>query len=136
MRIGAAKRGGVASGLGRRLTAIAVAYALVIQTLFIALGGAQLAAYAADNGSPGFELCLHGANDGPLSPVDVPGHDGDHHCVFCFAGAYQPLPAAAQSLPRHISIEIGGDWSIAAGWLPPRPFEYAIASPRGPPFGA
>jgi hypothetical protein len=136
MGIGRIKCGSTARGFWPRLTAIAVAYTLIIQAFFIVFVGTQLTAGAADNGSPGFELCLHGPQDGPSSPVDGPGHQGGNHCAFCFTGAFQSLAAPPPSRIQHIEINAGVAWWVPLRWLEPQPYRFAIARPRGPPLSA
>jgi hypothetical protein len=136
MGIGVAKRGSAAGGLWRRLTCIAVAYVLVIQTIFIAFVGAQSTASAADEGAPIFELCLNEPHDGPPSPVDVPGHQGYTHCVFCFASAFQSLAAPPQSAFHRLRIEIAAIWSPVDDWRPPTFDQRSKVQARGPPLGA
>src|ERR1700730_4879359 len=86
--------------LWRRLTGVVVIYALVLQSLFFGLVAAPASALAAgDGGFPAFELCQHGPDGAPLAPADVPGHHGDAHCIFCFAGSPHylgpgPLPSS------------------------------------------
>jgi hypothetical protein len=123
--------------LWRRLTGAVVIYALVLQSLFFGFATAPAAALTSvDAGLPVFELCLNGHQDGPLSPADLPGHHGDNHCTFCFAGTHNSLAAPPQYPLAHPIIKAAGaSWAMAIR-LSPRPFQYSIAQPRGPPLSA
>jgi hypothetical protein len=125
--------------LWRRLTGIAVIYALVLQSLVFGLIAAPVSALAAgDDGLPVFELCQHGPDGAPLAPADMPGHHGDAHCIFCFAGTHHylgqgPLPS---SLSGQADLK-----SASLRWSPDNRrvsllSRYSIARPRGPPLSA
>jgi hypothetical protein len=118
----------------RRAIGVVVIYAVVLQTVF--LGFAGVAASASTNeGWPAFELCLSGHQDAPLSPADLPGHHGNTHCIFCFAGThFAPGPPASFSIQR-VNLEIGNVRWPVADWRLSAFFEYSSAQPRGPPFG-
>jgi hypothetical protein len=125
--------------LWRRLTGIAVIYALVLQSLFFGFVAAPASALASvDDGFPAFELCQHGPDGAPVSPADLPGHHGTTHCIFCFAGTHHylaqgPLPLAQLA---QADLKSGSPWwpvdirrvSILS--------KYSIARPRGPPLSA
>jgi hypothetical protein len=69
----------------RRLTACALALALVLQGIAFTFAGARLAAdAAAATDWAGFELCRH---DGGTAPGAPESPAADAHCVFCLAGA-------------------------------------------------
>jgi hypothetical protein len=125
--------------LWRWLTGIVVIYALILQSLLYGLVAAPVPALASsDGGFPAFELCQHGPDGAPLAPADMPGHHGDAHCIFCFAGTAHylgpgPLPSSqfGRADPKSASLWWPADnrrISILA--------RYSIARPRGPPLSA
>ena len=125
--------------LWRRLTGIVVIYALVMQSLFFGLVAAPAFALASGgDGFPAFELCQHGPDGAPVAPADLPGHHGDAHCIFCFAGIHHylgqgPVPSSllGQADLKSASLRWPADnrrVSILS--------RYSIARPRGPPFSA
>ena len=122
----------------RRLTGVMVIYALVLQSLLFGFISAPTLALASVDGFPAFELCQHGPDGAPVSPADLPGHHGDTHCVFCFAGANHHLGPAP--LPLALIRQVDPQSAIA--WWPAnnrRVFvlsKYSIARPRGPPLSA
>jgi len=124
--------------LWRRLTGAVVIYALILQSLLFGFAGAPTAALASVDGFPAFELCQHGPNGAPVSPADLPGHHGDTHCIFCFAGANHflgqgPLPLA---LSRQADLKAEKTWWPADNQRVSILSKYSIARPRGPPLSA
>jgi DUF2946 family protein len=121
----------------RQLIGVVTIYAVIFQSAFLGFAGAPLWANAsADEGLPAFELCLTGAHGAPLSPADQPGHHGDTHCIFCFAGVHHSLTPPPHYLFQQVNFEIGNVWWSAASWRPILRSEYSIARPRGPPVSA
>jgi hypothetical protein len=122
----------------RRLTGVVVIYTLVLQSLIFGFVAAPTLALASVDGSPAFELCQHGPDGAPVSPADLPGHHGDAHCVFCFAGTNHYLGPAP--LPPALISQIDLQSEIALWPVDNRResvlSRYSIARPRGPPLSA
>jgi hypothetical protein len=139
MRIKRPQRGSAGRRLWRRLTGIVVIYALVLQSLLFGLGAAPASALAsADDGFPAFELCQHGPDGAPVAPADLPGHHGNTHCIFCFAGTHQylgqgPLPIA---LIGQVDLKSASPSWPAVNRRVSDLSKYSIARPRGPPLSA
>jgi len=76
----------------RRLVSALAIYALVMQPLLLTIAGSQFAQAAAFDDIALTQLCLHNADGSPVAPSDQknPSH---HHCVQCFAGAFNLLDA-------------------------------------------
>jgi hypothetical protein len=131
--------GSARRGLWRRLTSIVAIYALVLQSLIFGFAAAPAAALASvDGGSPAFELCVHGTDGAPVSPADLPGHHGNTHCIFCFAGGNQylaqgPLPLSPS---WQIDLQAGNALWPADHRRVSILARYSIARPRGPPLSA
>jgi hypothetical protein len=125
--------------LWRRLTGIVVIYALILQSLFFGFVAAPTAALASvDDGFPAFELCQHGPQGAPVSPADLPGHHGNTHCIFCFAGANHylgqgPLPLSPS---WQVQLKAENTWWQADNRRVSLLSKYSIARPRGPPRSA
>jgi hypothetical protein len=119
--------------IARRLTALAVGYLFLVQTLLVGVAGARVAADAIGQGVPAFELCQHGADQN--APA-APDHHHDGSCVCCLAGAHAqpPLPghAALRYAPRAHALA----WAAAVDRHAPSIVAYSIAHPRGPPPSA
>jgi hypothetical protein len=115
-----------------------VIYALVLQSLFFGFVAAPTNALATVDGFPAFELCQHGPDGAPVSPADLPGHHGDTHCIFCFAGTSHCLGPAP--LPLAFGRQV--DPQAETAWWPVDIrrvsvlSKYSIARPRGPPLSA
>jgi hypothetical protein len=122
--------------LGRQLIGVVAIYALILQSVFLGAAGAPPPPNAAaDEGLPAFELCLNGVHNAPLSPTDLPGHQGDIHCIFCFVVAHH-FVWSSYFLFKQVDLAIGNVWwSGISAPLVFRP-EYSIARPRGPPLSA
>jgi hypothetical protein len=118
-------------GALRRLTACALMFALVLQGIAFALGGAGLAAGPANAAAAGFELCRHDGGTAGGAP-ETPA--ADSHCIFCLAGAtYLDTPPAA--LEFHTITFAALSWSFSA-WRLPAATVNASARSRGPPLVA
>jgi hypothetical protein len=139
MRITPQQRSSAERRLWRRLTGMVVIYALVLQSLLFGFVAAPASALAsADDGFPAFELCQHGPAGAPGAPADLPGHQGNTHCIFCFAGTYQylgqgPLPIA---LMGQVDLKLASPWWPAGIRRASNLSRYSIARPRGPPLSA
>ncbi|MGO9700618.1 MAG: hypothetical protein ACLPX7_15300 [Xanthobacteraceae bacterium] len=125
----------ISNRLGRPLLGIVVAYAVAAQSLLVAFGGFALAA-PADTGAPAFELCLHDGQAAPEPSGGAPSHPSCAHCIFCFAGSHHAAAAAPPALFHRIDGEFVDVPSVSDQHALPRPSDYAIASPRGPPARA
>jgi hypothetical protein len=124
--------------LWRRLTGMVVIYALVLQSLLFGLVAAPASALASGDGFPAFELCQHGPDGAPLAPADMPGHHGDAHCIFCFAGTPHLLGPGPQpsSLFGQTDLKSASLWWPADNRRVSILARYSIARPRGPPLSA
>ena len=118
--------------LWRGAVCVVAAYALVLQSLLFGLAAVGDFAGA---GSPGFELCLNGSQDGMPTPAGVPGHHDDNHCVFCPVGAHC-LGAPPQSAFHRLRVEAAAIWSPVDDWRRPAFDQHSNVQARGPPFGA
>jgi hypothetical protein len=115
----------------RQLISCIAAYTLVFHTVWSGVAAAQLAAAVAlDDGFPGFALCLHDVDSGPVLPGD---HTSENHCKFCVAGG-QPFSATALSSPTRIVITDAGKVLFPARDRAVLNFpKYSSSRPRGPP---
>jgi hypothetical protein len=122
----------------RRLTGVVVIYALVLQSLFFGFVAGPTSALASVDGSPAFELCQHRPDGAPVSPADLPGHHGDAHCIFCFAGANHFLGQGAlpPSASQQVALKAATVWWPADNRRVSILSRYSIARPRGPPLSA
>ena len=116
-----------------------LAYAVAAQSLLIALSGFALPAQA-NEGAPGFELCLHDTQGGiqatSEAPAGNPNHSACTHCIFCFAGSYHAVIEAMPAAFHGVHLEIvEAPWAADERGLHRLP-AYSIASPRAPRFGA
>jgi hypothetical protein len=124
----------VARGAWRRVFAVVLVYALVLQG-FLFAGGVAPSMIAADGVAlDGFALCTH---DGaaPATPVAPKQDPACNHCIFCVAGAIY-LTGAPPSAPQSRKIVLSNVvWPLAA----PRLSAFHVhesAWPRGPPTAA
>jgi hypothetical protein len=126
---------GKTGGLWRRMAVGAVVYALVLQGFLFGLAGGQLVANtAADQDSPGFELCLHDGDSTPSAPAPIPG---DHvHCIFCIVGSHHAFVTPSVSPPGMAVAADGIALPPAGDWRRPAPTHQPSAQPRGPPLTA
>jgi hypothetical protein len=135
MGIGWGHLGSGSRRLWRRTVGIVVIYAVVLQSVFLGFAGVPASA-STDGALPGFELCLNGHQDGPLSPADLPGHHGNTHCIFCFAGTHFASGPPPLTFFQRIDLEIGNAWWPLDNWRLSDFYEYSRFQPRGPPLGA
>jgi hypothetical protein len=119
--------------LWRQLLSCALAYALVLQGILFALGGAQLAAAASAEAAPSIEICLH-------DPADAAGLPDSHadskaHCPFCLTAAHQAIATPCGcSAPIIRSPSATMLWPASVGTATSTRF--LSHPPRGPPLGA
>jgi hypothetical protein len=116
--------------MGRQLAALALIYALLLQSLVFAFGSGRFAAAAQ---WPGFELCVRGG--GGLDRGDIPQHPAtDEHCIFCLAGvAY--LLGAPHAPPFHTVAFAAVSWPFVV-WRLSATTVNASTRSRGPPPAA
>lgn len=119
-------------GLGRRVVAGALVYALVLQAFAFAAEIAQ-AGSASAQPAAGFVLCTHG---GGAALPDTPAPRGDNHCPFCLAGIALYVNASPPGAPRGSALVF-----VCAAWPAAAPSLVALfvsesAWPRGPPSAA
>jgi hypothetical protein len=119
----------------RRLVGAAVIYALIMQPLLL-VAGAQLANASALDGFSVSQLCMHELDGNPVSPADQPKLPADHHCSFCFAGAFHLLDAPRPLTVQHISPEVSSVRQSAHPLRLSSFSRYSVARPRGSPLGA
>jgi hypothetical protein len=121
-----------AGPLWRQLLSCALAYALVVQGMLFALGGARQAAASAD-AVPAIEICLH-------DPADAAGlpdgrADSKVHCPFCLAAAHQAIATpcgCSEQIVRAAGATMS--WPVSADATTSSTF--LSHRPRGPPLGA
>lgn len=115
----------------RRLTASLLVFALVLQSLGLAVAGTRLSPERASTDWAGFEICHHDAGTPEQPSPDQPAVD--IHCIFCVAGPAFVLepPPALVTLFQPIEIALA-PWPLVAWRLAPATVD-ASARPRGPP---
>jgi hypothetical protein len=121
-------------GAWRRVFAVALVYALVLQG-FLFAGGVAPAEIATDGAAlAGFALCTHNGA-GPAAPVTPAQDPVCTHCIFCVAGAVYLTGALPSVLQSHKIVLSNVVWPLAA----PRLSAFHVhesAWPRGPPTAA
>jgi Protein of unknown function (DUF2946) len=124
--------------VGRQLAAVAVIFALILQSVALAASTGPTANTATDPGWIAFELCHHngsGDDGGNASaPADAP-ENSDAHCIFCLAGASYALQAPLPNVAFHIITITIAPWIFTVWRLPALTVD-ASARPRGPPSTA
>jgi hypothetical protein len=116
----------------RSMVGLMVSYVFAIQSVFAGLSG-LVPASNADPSWRVFELCLHGAQGAPVSPIRLPGDICGDHCILCVS---QHLLSPPPSKFERLDVEVG---SVNLPMDNRCPFSingYLIASPRGPPLEA
>jgi hypothetical protein len=122
-------------GIWRRAIGVLVIYAVLLQSALLGFAGVA-ASVSGDDSYPAFELCLNGHQGGPLAPNDLPGHQGDTHCIFCFAGTHFAAGPPPLSSFRRFTLEITSIWWPLDEWRLPDFYDDSSALPRGPPLDA
>jgi hypothetical protein len=120
----------------RQFIGCLAAYALALHGILVAFSGLPVAAgNASDDGTLGFELCLH--DRGALSP-DTPSAPArvDVHCKFCVAHAHSSLAVPTPSGVRLMLDTAGTPLRVAPGRHAANSFRYFRKQPRGPPLTA
>jgi hypothetical protein len=118
----------------RRLVSAVAVYALVMQPLFLAVVGTQLAQVSALDEASLSQLCLHQTDGNPSVPADRQTNPANEHCLLCFAGAFHLLDAPKPTV-SYANLE-------SSKLRQSRPLRltsssrYSVARPRGPPFSA
>jgi hypothetical protein len=122
--------------VGRQFAATILIFALVLQSVALAVAAGRLSDNAAtDPNRAGFEVCRH---NGPASgdgDTAVPGSAPERfgaHCIVCLAGAPHALEAPISSAEFRVLILTIVPWTFTAWRLPVRTVD-AGAWPRGPP---
>jgi hypothetical protein len=131
--------------VSRQLAAVAVIFALVLQSMAVASATGRLVSNAAGMGPdwPSFEICLH---NGPAKAdgntdagnAAAPGGSPEHavvHCIFCLAGSGHALEALLPNADFHIIVRASAPWPFTEWRLPVLTVD-ASARPRGPPPAA
>ena len=120
----------------RQFIGCLAAYALALHGILVAFSGLPVAAgNTGDDGTPGFELCLH--DRGALLP-ETPGApaSSDVHCKFCVAHAQSVLAAPPPSGVRLMLATAGTLLRVAPERHAASSFRYFRKQPRGPPLTA
>jgi hypothetical protein len=127
--------GRLGRSMGRQFAATILIFALVLQSVALAVAAGRLSDNAAtDPNRAGFEVCRHNSpasDDGDAAVPGAPERFGAH-CVVCLAGAAHALEASISSAEFHVLILTIVPWTFAAWRLPVRTVD-AGAWPRGPP---
>jgi hypothetical protein len=113
---------------------MALIYALVMQSLLLAIVGAQLANASAIDDLSLSQLCQHATDGSPLSPADQQKHPAAGHCAICFAAAFHLLDAPPPVTIQRARSETS---SVRRSVHPLRLSSfsrYSVARPRGPPL--
>jgi hypothetical protein len=108
----------------------------MMQPLFLAVVGTQLANASALDDFSLTQLCLNATNGGPAAPTDQPRHHGHNHCIFCFAGAFHLLDAPQPLTIKHVSLVVSEVRQLAHPLRLSVFSQYSVARPRGPPLSA
>jgi Protein of unknown function (DUF2946) len=121
---------------GRRFAAAVLVFALMLQSVALAVATGRLANnVAADPNWATFELCRHNGPSSDGGDAAAPGSAPERfgaHCVFCLAGAPYALEAPLASAEFHVLILTIVPWAFTAWRLPALPLNTS-ARPRGPP---
>ena len=120
----------------RRLVSAAAIYALVMQSLLLAVAGTQLAQASALDDVSLSQLCLHNSDGNPVAPADQEKHPAQDHCLLCFAGAFHLLDAPRPVTVASVSQQFSKLRQSARPLLLASFSRYSAARPRGPPFSA
>jgi hypothetical protein len=130
--------------VSRQFTAVALAVALMLQSMAVAVASGHMVAKAADSDPnwPGFEICLHNgpaqaggnADAGNATPGGAPEGSGSH-CIFCLAGPGHALDALLPGADFHVIVNVIAPWRFTE-WRLPAVTVDASARPRGPPPAA
>jgi len=103
-----------------------------MQPLLLTIAGSQLAQAAAFDDIALAQLCLHNSDGSPVAPSDqkYPSH---HHCMQCFAGAFNlldaPQPISVASVNQEFRKVHHAGPRLRLSWAS----QYSVARPRGPP---
>jgi hypothetical protein len=123
--------------VSRQFSAMALIFALMLQSMAVAAAAGPIVA-GADPNWPGFEICLHNgaaqADGNAATPGGAPEHSGVH-CIFCLAGSGQALEAPLPNADFHIIERASAPWPFTEWRLPAFTVD-ATARPRGPPPAA
>jgi hypothetical protein len=121
--------------LARPFVGIIVAYAIAISAFAAVISGLHIAAGSNEPGQA-FELCIHDAQGGPVSPGEPADRSCVQHCLFCFANLNLAFVAPDGSAARTVVFETQlVSWQADDSRLP-QTSRYAIPRPRGPPLSA
>ena len=117
----------------RRLTGWIAIYALVLQGIFVGLAGP----HHATGFAPGYEICLHDAEDAGLAPSEVPSKDnGKIHCPSCAVGGHQVVGPTRVSVPGFVISDAGKAlWPVSEGPVA-NSLQYSDNRSRAPPVVA
>jgi hypothetical protein len=125
--------------VGRQFAATILIFALVLQSVALAVAAGRLSDNAAtDPNRAGFELCRHNSPASDDDDAAVPGSAPERfgaHCIICLAGAPHALEAPILSAEFYVFTLTIVPWSFMAWRLPARTVD-AVAWPRGPPPAA
>jgi hypothetical protein len=124
---------------GRQFAAAFLIFALMMQSMALAVAAGRLAVGAATDSSwAGFGICRHGVAADDSGDAATPGgapERSDNHCIFCLAGAGHAVEALLPSAAFHIVVLTSEPWTFTAWRLPAFTVD-ASARPRGPPPSA
>jgi hypothetical protein len=124
---------------GRQFAAMIVIFALMLQSILLAVASARLFANAAgDTNFAGFEICSHNsatyAGGNAAAPGSAPKRSDTQCCISCLGGAHA-LEAPLLSAEFHLIALKILPW-IFTEWRIPAVTVHAGARPRGPPRAA
>ena len=120
-------------GFWRSLISAVAIYALIMQPLLLAIGGAQPAQAAIVDE---FSICVHQTDGSPVSPADQQKHPANDHCLLCFTGAFHLLGAPDPTSVTSVDPEVRKLRQAMRSPGLTSSFLYSIAHPRGPPLNA
>ena len=119
--------------LGRPL-AVAIAYALAVQTL-MAGAGIGMSAFAASSG-PGFVICSHAAATAPTTPSVPQKQNPATQCPFCLAGqtaGHAAWPGIPPVLPIYAASLVTAPLDRFSEQTPVFQLRRTTGNPRAPP---
>jgi hypothetical protein len=121
--------------LARAVVGVIVAYAIAINTFAAAISGLHIAAGGNEPGQA-FELCIHDAQGGPVSPGEPADRSCVQHCLIYSANLNLAFVVPDGSAGRTVVFETLLVSRLADDSPLPKASRYAMPRPRGPPPSA
>jgi hypothetical protein len=123
----------------RQFYAVALIFALMLQSVALAVAAGRLAANAgADSNQTGFEICRHNGPASDSGEAAAPGNAPERSNAQCASCCLAATPAVAAPLPSavfHVVTFTLVPWTFTAWRLPALTVDASVR-PRGPPPAA